>query len=169
MVKYDLKRFYFWVTYSLGFNERWDGSKSYRPIWDRRHNINVVTSYTLGKKKRWEINARWNYGSGFPFTQTQGFYPKLNLTGGIDQDYTTLNSGIGYIPAGLNQGRLPQYHRLDLGIKYKYSISEKLSVEVNAGLTNAYNRANIFYFDRITQQRKDQLPFLPNINLSIAF
>jgi hypothetical protein len=169
VVKYDLKRFYFWVTYSLGFNERWDGSKSYKPIWDRRHNINVVTSYTLGKKKRWEINARWNYGSGFPFTQTQGFYPKLNLTGGIEQDYTTLNSGIGYIPSGLNQGRLPQYHRLDLGIKYKYNVSEKLSIEVNAGVTNAYNRANIFYFDRITQQRKDQLPFLPNINLSISF
>ena len=169
VVKYDRKRFYFWVTYSLGFNQRWDGSKSYKPIWDRRHNVNVVTSYTFGKKKRWEANARWNYGSGFPFTQTQGFYPKLNLNGGIDQDYAGINSNIGYIPAGLNEGRLPQYHRLDIGVKFKYSWTDRIIMEINGGISNTYNRANIFYFDRITQKRKDQLPFLPNLNLSITF
>jgi hypothetical protein len=169
VVKYDRKRFYLWVTYSLAYNKRWDGTREYNPIWDRRHNINVVTSYTFGKKKRWEANARWNYGSGFPFTQTQGYYPKLNLNGDIDVDYTNANPNVSYIPATLNGGRLPQYHRLDIGVKYKYNWTELVRMEINFGATNTYNRANIFYFDRITQTRKNQLPILPNLTISFTF
>ncbi|MDP2388106.1 MAG: TonB-dependent receptor [Bacteroidota bacterium] len=169
VLKYDRKRFYIWTTYSLGFNKRWDGIREYNPIWDRRHNVNVVTSYTFGKKKRWEANARWNYGSGFPFTPTAGYYPKLNLNGDIDQDYTTSNGSVGYIPGELNSKRLPQYHRLDLGVKFKYAWTDKILMEINLGVSNAYDRANIFYFDRITQKRKNQLPFLPNLNFNLTF
>jgi hypothetical protein len=169
VVKYDKKRFYVWVTYSLGYNKRWDGIREYNPIWDRRHNINVVTSYTFGKKKRWEANARWNYGSGFPFTQTAGYYPKLNLNGSIDVDYTGSNPPVSYIPGELNAGRLPQYHRLDVGVKFKYAFTEKVLMELNLGASNVYNRANIFYFDRITQTRKNQLPILPNLTFSLTF
>jgi hypothetical protein len=168
-LKYDKKRFYFWAVYSLGYNRRWDGVREYYPVFDRRHNVNLVTSYTLGKKKDWEINVRWNFGSPFPFTKTQGYYPKLDFNNQIGVDYTTLNAQLGWIPGELNAGRLPAYHRLDASVKYKYKWTDKLTLEASAGATNVYNRDNLFYFDRIKYKRKNQLPFLPNFNVSLTF
>ncbi len=169
VIKYDRKRFYFWVVYSLTYNRRWDGVREYYPVFDRRHNVNLVSSYTFGKKKNWEVNARWNFGSGFPFTKTQGFYPKLNFNNDVTVDYSSLNASIGYIPSDLNSGRLPTYHRLDVNIKYKYTWTDRITFEASAGATNAYNRPNLFYFDRIKYTSKNQLPFLPSVNLSFTF
>lgn len=42
---------------------------NYPPPFDRRVNVNLLASYTAGKKKDWEISARYNLGSPFPFTQ----------------------------------------------------------------------------------------------------
>jgi hypothetical protein len=175
VLKYDRKRFYFWAVYSLTFNDRWIGNNStgvitnYPPNFDRRHNINLVSSYSFGKKKNWEVNARWNYGTGFPFTQTQGFVNQLNPGGSINFNSNTANGNLSYIPSTLNGGRLPDFHRFDVGIKYKYHYSEKTTFEVNAGATNIYNRENIFYVDRFTFSRINQLPIMPSVNLSLTF
>lgn len=175
-LKYDRKRFYFWAVYSLTKNDRWVGTAStgsvlnYPPNYDRRHNINLVTSYTFGKKKNWEANARWNFGTGFPFTQTQGFINSFNPGSNLNYNFATANgSAVGYIPATLNGGRLPQYHRLDIGIKYKYNWSERTTLEISGGATNVYNRQNIFYVDRFTFKRINQLPIMPNLNMSFTF
>ena len=175
VVKYDKKRFYFWAVYSLTFNDRWVGNNvtglvlNYPPNFDRRHNVNLVSSYTFGKKKNWELNARWNYGTGFPFTQTQGYINQINPQGNINYNFPNSNGTLNYIPSTLNGGRLPDYHRFDIGLKYKYNWSDKTTLEVNAGATNIYNRENIFYVDRFTFSRINQLPIMPNLNLSFTF
>ena len=81
--KYEARRFYIWGAYSLGYVKRFDGEQEYPPVFDRRHNANLVGTYQLGKKKEWEFGARWNFGSGFPFTQTQGFYNNVDFSSGI--------------------------------------------------------------------------------------
>ena len=169
MLKYEKNRFYLWAVYSLGYNKRWDGIREYYPVWDRRHNVNLVTSYTMGKKKNWEVNARWNLGSGFPLTPTQGFYPELNFNYNVTTNYTTQNGSLGYIPGELNTNRLPYYHRLDINLKYHYDWTDRTRIEISAGATNVYNRANLFYFDRVKYVRKNQLPLLPSVNLSFTF
>lgn len=175
LLKYEYKRFYFWAVYSLSKNDRWVGNSvtknvlNYPPTFDRRHNVNLVTSYTFGKKKNWEANVRWNLGTGFPFTQTQGYIATLDPSGNINYDFPTANGSLNYIPATLNGGRLPDYHRLDIGVKYKYNLSDKSTLEVNVGATNIYNRKNIFQVDRFTFKRVDQLPIMPNVNLSLSF
>ena len=175
VLKYDKKKFYFWAVYSLTYNDRWIGNSSsgqvfnYPPNFDRRHNVNLVSSYTFGKKKNMELNARWNMGTGFPFTQTQGFINQFNPQGNINYNFTTANGQLNYIPATLNGGRLPAYHRLDIGFKYKYKWNERTTFEMNAGATNIYNRKNIFYVDRFTFKTINQLPIMPNINLSLTF
>ena len=167
--KYDRKRFYFWTIYSLSVNQRWDGTQTYHPVWDRRHNINLVSSYTFGKKRNWEVNARWNYGSGFPFTPTQGYFPSLNTGSNLGVDPTSMNGSLGYISGPLNSQRLSDYHRLDLSVKWKYNWREHNTLEVTAGCTNAYNRKNIFYRARDTGKKVYQLPILPNLNVSCTF
>jgi hypothetical protein len=42
-------------------------------------------------------------------------------------------------------------------------------MELSAGVTNVYSRENVFYINRITGQRKNQLPFLPSVGLDWSF
>ncbi|MEO6168730.1 MAG: TonB-dependent receptor [Chitinophagales bacterium] len=170
LVKYDFRKFYLWVAYSLGYVTRDNGEQVYPPHFDRRHNLNIVASYTWGKDKSWEVDARFNFGSGFPFTLTQGFYEQINFLDGINTNYTTQNGNLGIIyDDSLNTGRLPYYHRFDLAIKKKIQISENSMLELNASIINVYNRENIFYFDRVSYQRVNQLPILPSIGASLTF
>ncbi len=168
-LKYDYKRFYFWAVYSLAYVNRRDEYREYVPHFDRRHNVNLVGSYTFGKKLDWQFDARWNMGSGFPFTQTQGLYEYLNFTGGVSTDPTTGNGTLGILYGPINDGRLPYYHRLDVSIRKTIVVGKNSNLEVNASLINVYNRANVFYVDRITYERVDQLPVLPSIGASLTF
>ena len=175
VLKFEYKRLYFWGVYSLTKNDRWLGNITtnttfnYPPNFDRRHNVNLVGSYTFGKKRNWEINVRWNYGSPFPTTPTQGYYPQLNFNNNLNYNYTTANGQVGYLPGELNSVRLPDFHRLDIGFKYRYSLSPKVLLEISGGATNVYNRKNIFYVNRFTFKRINQLPIMPNVNLSLSF
>jgi hypothetical protein len=168
-LKFEDKKLYIWAVYSLGYNNRYDELISYIPHFDRRHNVNIVTTYTFGDRKQWETSARWNYGSGFPFTPTAGNYEILTFSDGINSDYTTSNGDIGIVYGAINSHRLPSYHRLDIAIKRKIYFSETSIMEVNMSVTNIYNRNNIFYIDRITNERVDQLPLMPSLGINFKF
>jgi hypothetical protein len=169
VLKYETKRRYVYVVYSLMKVDRWDGFRWYAPVFDRRHNVNVVAIQKFGKDRDWELSARWNLGSGLPFTQTQGYYQPNGMSSGISTDYTISNANeMGIQFAGLNNGRLPYYHRLDINLKKTWK-TENVNWEFNAGATNAYNRANVFYIDRITAHRTNQLPLMPSVGLEMSF
>lgn len=169
LLKYDNKRFYFWAVYSLGFVERWDGFQTYHPIWDRRHNVNLLVSYLFGKNNSFEASARWNFGSGFPFTQTQGYYGEQTFDDGISTDYTATNSELGIILGDLNNGRLPSYHRLDISLKKIWDLGKNSKLEGTFSVTNTFDRDNIFYYDRVNNVRVDQLPIMPSIGITYRF
>jgi len=163
--KYSYKRLYLWAVYSLGVVTRNDGIQEYYPSFDRRHNVNLLAAYTFGKNLNWEASVRWNLGSGFPFTQTAGFYENQQFDNGIGTDYTTQNGSLGVQYGELNKGRLPFYHRLDLSVKRDFEIG-KTTLGAVIGITNVYNRENIFYIDRVSYDIVKQLPILPSIGVS---
>ncbi len=168
-LKYELKNLYFWAVYSFSFVNRYDGINQYYPPFDRRHNANFVGTYNWGNKNSWEFSARWNFGSGFPFTKTQGYYENQTFAGGINTDYTAVNGILGVLYAQYDTGRLPYYHRLDINLKKKYLLGKNSNLEVNLGATNVYNRKNVFYFDRITHKRINQLPIMPSLGIVMSF
>ncbi len=168
-LKYEYRSLYIWAVYSFGFIHRYDGYDTYFPHYDRRHNVNLVGSYNFGKSLTWGVNVRWNLGSGFPFAQTQGFYELLDFADGINTDYTTDNGSMGIIYAEYDSGRLPYYHRLDVSFNKVFNFGKNMVLDINLGVTNVYNRKNIFYFDRITYKRIDQLPIMPSLGVSFKF
>ncbi|MBL7925357.1 MAG: TonB-dependent receptor [Bacteroidia bacterium] len=168
-LKYEYKKVYLWFVYSIGFVDRFDGNDEYMPSFDRRHNVNIVASYTFGKDLLWELNSRLNYGSGFPFTPTQGFYPYQNFSQGVNTNYNSSNGQLGIIYGELNANRLPDYARLDLTLKRTFVLSSRSNLEATASVINLLNRQNIFYFNRVTFQRVDQLPILPALGVSMTF
>lgn len=169
VLKYEYKRIYLWGVYSLTWVDRYDGIRTYHPHFDRRHNINLVGSYTFGKKLDWEFNARWNFGSGFPFSGTQGFYEYLNFSGGLYTDPNTANGYMDIILGDINEKRLPTYHRLDFSLKKTFVVGKNSNLEATLSAINVYDRDNIFYVDRIRNQRVNQLPFLPSAGVNMTF
>jgi hypothetical protein len=170
-LRYQGQHVYLWGTYSLTYVFRNDGEQVYPTVFDRRHNINLLGTYAFGEDNHWEASVRWNFGSAFPFTQTLGFYPFVNfLDQSLDTDPKTDNPPLGIIfTPELNGGRLIAFHRLDASLKRKFQFSKHLSLEVTAGVTNAYNRRNVFYIDRTTNERVDQLPVLPSLSATMHF
>lgn len=169
LLKYDNENISIWAVYSLGKVDRWNGEFVYPPIFDRRHNVNLVASYSFGKKDSWTVDARWNYGSGFPFTQTNSFYENITFEEGITTDYVSENGELGLRYGRINEGRLPDYHRMDFSIKKRFIISEYSDLEATFSITNVYDRDNIFYVNRVTNERVNQLPFLPSFGLKYTF
>jgi hypothetical protein len=170
LLEYSNKRLFLWAVYSLGKSERWDGFSYYAPSFDRRHNINLVGSYSFLKDKSLEVSLRWNFGSGLPFTPTSGYYQGEDFSDGVTTDYTTSNpSELSILLGGINTARLPTYHRFDFTIKKKFAFKNKTILEVKGGITNIYDRDNIFYVNRVTNDKIYQLPFLPSIGLSYDF
>ncbi|MBL7897547.1 MAG: TonB-dependent receptor [Crocinitomicaceae bacterium] len=168
---YTTKKFYLWAVYAIGKVDRWDGFQTYPPVFDRRHNVNLISTYSWGKDETWEVTARWNLGSGFPFKQTNGVYEKPDVSN-PDDDYWTGNANsLTFLYDDANNGRLPTYHRLDVNVK-KTINSEKyknLKFEFIAGVTNVYSRNNIFYVNRITNEKVYQLPIMPSLAFTMKF
>ncbi len=173
-VKFEYKNLYLWFVYSFLDTKRTDEIMTYTPHFARQHNVNMVGSYSWGKNKDWEASVRWNLGSGFPFTQTQGFYEFVDFQGGIGTDYTTSNGTLGIEYAGPNTGQLPWYHRLDVNVRKTFMFRNKKNnrvskMEINVGGSNLYNRKNMFYMDRVTFQKIYQLPIIYNMGVTFEW
>jgi hypothetical protein len=167
-VKYDIHHISLYGVYSLGYVTYWDGSYSFPPPFDRRSSVNLVLSYIFGKDLSWQANIRWTYGSGFPFTPTQAFYPMTQLSN-IGTNIALTNPSLGVLYAEFDSQRLPDYSRLDVSLSKSLQISQAMGLHFNASVINLYDRSNIFYFDRITGQRVNQLPILPTLSIGLDF
>jgi hypothetical protein len=174
--KYSTQRIYLWGA--MGYQsvdytsiDSKGQKQTYPTPFDTRFNANAVASYTLGKKKDWEVSGRYNIHSPFPFTQTQGFYENVPMsTNGIATNYLTTNGNLGVVYANeINGGRLSWYHRLDVAVKKHFKLSTKSSIDATFAVTNVYDRRNIFYVNRFTNVRVYQLPLFPSLNLTWNF
>ena len=174
--KYNRDNVYVYFAYALGYVKRDDNVQEYYANFDRRHNINFVASYEMGKllphskAREWDISLRWNLASGFPFTKTQAIYGNPTYNDGVATETLGQNPDLGIIYSDdRNGGRLPYYHRLDVAIKRKFDLGKYSRLEIAASVSNLYDRANIFYFNRLSYSRVDQLPILPTLSASFIF
>ncbi len=169
-LRYQNKQLQGSLSYSWAIVTRDDGQQEYPTSFDRRHNLNALLAYRFGANKSWETSFRWNLGSGFPFTQTQGFYQNNNFEQLLLTDLLTGNFPIGILLSGeINGGRLPWYHRLDASIKRTFDLGKYAALETTFSVTNAYNRDNVFYVDRLSSQVVRQFPILPAISIAVKF
>jgi hypothetical protein len=56
-----------------------------------------------------------------------------------------------------------------MSLKKTIEFNKDLKLEIMASVTNVYNRSNIFYFDRVSYSRVDQLPLLPSLTVTVDF
>lgn len=136
LLRKEAGRFKGWISYTLSWSRRQfdevnDGAWFYSR-YDRRHNGAIVGQYALGK--RWAASVVWEFISGSRFTPIIGQYAVVAPT----------LTGVDLIPifSGINQVKLANAHRLDIGIKFKSRPHRRYQWEWFAGVYNTYNRAN---------------------------
>jgi hypothetical protein len=155
-----------WIGYTFGetryhFPVYGDG---YFPAnQDVTHEFKVVGTYKAAKDLT--LSATWIYATGKPFTEPIGAY---TLT-------TPNNGNMNFIVVGAkNNGRYPDYHRLDLLAKYDLSFIKAFKSSLSLSLFNAYDHENVWYkeyaYDTsvgVTETNINLLGFTPNITFSI--
>ena len=156
-----------WVEYEAqqASLELWFGSNTFpfRPAHDRRHQVNVL----LGTRfEGVNLTARWQFGSGLPYTRAQGFDGLILLDNVVDFFQQPGFRRVIYEKPF--NGELPAYHRLDVSADYSFYV-KGAAITLQASVLNVYDRRNIFYVDIFTQQRTDQLPLVPSIGMKVAF
>jgi len=159
---------YSWTLYEVSQREfaTWfgDAVQSYHPPHDRRHQINALLSLDLGA---FTASARWLFGSGLPFTRPIGFDEAFDFARELPKVTNTLGTTRLLLDKPFT-GRLPMVHRLDLSLNRAFDMSFG-QIVVQAGVINAYDRRNMFYYDLFTGRRLDQLPLAPYASLTLRY
>jgi hypothetical protein len=155
-----------YAVYSLSWAKIDNGGLIYYPRYDRRHHIHLMAiTHPL---KGLTATVRWEFGSGFPFSQTVGYFDRLTLDNALPGQFE-LETGSPFIILGpKSAARLPAYHRMDINIAYTFNLLG-LDCSMGADLLNVYNNKNIFYFDRKTGERVNMLSFFPSATVTVAF
>ena len=157
---------YSWTIYETAQDHFgvWFGEplQSYHPPHDRRHQGNILGSIDVGN---YTFGARWQIGSGLPYTQPIGF-DEIHF---FDQQMPNVRQNFGTPRVILDrpyEGRMPVYHRLDISAERSFNLGNAELI-FQAGAINLYSRTNLFYYDIFTERRVDQLPFSPFMSLKM--
>ena len=153
-----------WVGYTWSRTLRTfpdiNGGRTYPSVYDRIHDVVVVSNYAATKK--WDLSANFVFGTGNTFTPLKQLYfidQKLNI------EYGDRNSL-----------RLPNYHRADFGATYTPKPNKTgFKSSWTFSVYNFYNRWNPFfvYYDiqqsfqkgtaKATAQQVTIFPIIPSI------
>jgi hypothetical protein len=154
------------ASYGLGFTTLRQPGIEYRPRYDRRHSLKLLSVVRL--LPGLEAAARWDYGSGLPFTPSVASYRRPSL-GNFVRDPSSIDLGRPYLALGAkNSHQLPDYHRMDMAVTYRVDLGP-FRVGVGTSVTNVYDRKNIFYYDRRSGRRVNSLSFFPSAMLTIEY
>ena len=137
-----------------------NGGRAYPSVYDRIHDVVVVSNYAIHRK--WDLSANFVFSTGNTFTPLKNLYfidQKLNV------EYGDRNSL-----------RLPSYHRADFGATFTPK-PDKIGLKSSwtFSIYNFYNRWNPFfvYYDiqqnfqkgtaKATAQQVTIFPIIPSI------
>lgn len=125
-------RFTGWLSYALSTSQRQfaeiNNGEWFSARQDRTHDISLVATYQLNPKLT--LSGTWVYNTGDAVTFPSGKYY-------IDDNLVNLYTD-------RNGSRMPDYHRLDLGLTWTLKDSPKFYHDLSFSIYNLYNRMNAF-------------------------
>lgn len=175
---------YGWASYALSWSNRFRDGYTIPFNFDRRHALNISGGYRLNPN--WDFSITFTYGSGFPWTDPVGITPRVTMredpvTGDLQPELEKTWKGLDLqVDRGginnINQGRLPDYHRLDVRAT-TYPEWFGLNWSVYLDVINIYNRRNIisrsWLVDSTTgdlvERETSMLPILPTLGFSVSW
>ena len=160
------------VAYTLSWSERFFAEFSdnwYRDRNDNRHKLNITATHRFSK--RFEVYGGWVYHSGNRMTVgTQGRYYETSRF----YDGTIYNS-YSKVYTGPNNIKLPDYHRLDLGMNFIKRRADGKVRTWNFSVYNAYCRLNTVFAEIDFKDGEYQgrsygiVPIIPTFSYTLKF
>jgi hypothetical protein len=154
-----------WISYTLSRSLRQfddiDNGKWFSARQDRLHDLAIVASYQI--LPNLFFSATWVYYTGDAVTFPAG---KYYIDGVMVNLYTERNGD-----------RMPDYHRLDLGLTWVINDTKKFHSELNISTYNAYNRKNAYSISfkensetgRTEAERLSLFGIVPSISWNFRF
>lgn len=155
-----------WIGYTLSqvrYNFPALSDNEFPALHDQTHEVKIVNSLKLG---RWSIAGTWLYATGKPYTTPVGSYT-VTLLDGSSTTYLNISNK--------NGARLPDYHRLDLSVTFKFNLTTETKADIGISVFNVYNRRNIWYkeFEVVENQVIETdiyyLGLTPNLFFNVKF
>ncbi|AXE18760.1 hypothetical protein DR864_13870 [Runella rosea] len=163
------------VNYTLSRNQRHydelNESKWFNDLYDRRHILNLNGVYKMSKTL--QLSFLWVYYSGQRYDLPAGRIAANPLV----PEYVVYDQK--------NNGKYPDYHRLDVGLTKKYFLTKGRYWEINLNVYNLYSRKNTYRLypavEVITDEQHRPLerrnvirsasvfPILPSISIAYKF
>lgn len=169
LVKKSWKNYNAWVSYHTGktsfiIDQINDGNE-FSGNFDVGHSLYIANNF---KYNKFNFSLGFTYRGGIPFTSNSG----------LANNYFIVRNGV-------NDRRLPNYHRLDFSGGYDFFINYKKTIKgrINLSFLNIYNKKNIlkrgyevvqdntngFEESRLIEQNTESLGFTPNISFRVSF
>ncbi len=168
-IKYNSENFNTNLSYTLGWvKQRFDAlnnGKWHDAKYDRRHDINFLCSYKINN--RIDVGGVFILATGNKATLPVGRYWMM---GNIANDYD-----------GINNYRMPLYHRMDLSINYSFRTKKIKESILNFSIINVLNRSNPYfiYYDvedgvenyelSVKAKQVSLFPILPSLSWKVKF
>lgn len=160
------------------FAQESEGFGAFFPIYDRRHDLSVVLLFEISR--RLSATATFVYGSGDLRWLAPGRFTIQDVYGAdfeaVVPDYRERNNF-----------RLPPYHRLDLGLVWRF-LPKWGETDLSLSVVNVYDRRNTFFIylepefpedndgpnpvefpDRIAAKQVSLFPILPSLTWNFKF
>ncbi|MFC0875907.1 carboxypeptidase-like regulatory domain-containing protein [Saccharicrinis sp. FJH2] len=168
LVRFNQKKWNGWIAYTLSRAERKipeiNDGRTYLAPYDKTHDVSVVFNYKLSDN--FSVSSNWVYATGNAVTFPTG---RFVYKGKILPVYSDRNSY-----------RMPDYHRLDIGITYtpKPNSAKRWHSEWNLSVYNVYNRHNAWTINFYQEDYNPNLlyaemtylfPVLPAITYNFKF
>jgi len=133
-----------WISYTLLKSERQFDDINYGNWFparqDRRHDFSVVATYQILPKLN--LSTSWVYYTGDAVTFPVG---KYYIDGVLVNLYSERNAD-----------RMPDYHRLDVGLTWIIKDTKKCYSDLNISVYNAYNRKNAYSITFVENEETGQ-------------
>jgi TonB-dependent receptor-like protein/carboxypeptidase family protein len=164
-----------WISYGYGVTTRERDGIEYFPAHDRRHNANVVVSYTPAE--RWSLAAHVAVASGTPYTGWAGTMNRWRYDPTSHTWFLGPISDDDNVVRGPRNGeRYPLYARVDISAEHRFSIG-RAAVRPYVSVVNLLNTKNVLLYmlDTDTEAARPQVtgisqfPFLPSFGLRVEF
>jgi hypothetical protein len=159
-----------WIGYTLAWSNRQfenlNDGEIFPYRYDRRHDVSIVLNHEFNEQ--FDVGLTWVFGSGNSFTAPIG---NMLLPSNFDPDFPSQFQ----IYSDRNSQRMPNYHRLDLGINF-HKKTKWGQRTWNFSIYNAYSRLNPFFlyinedFNGNKEVRQVSLfPIIPSIAYIFKF
>ena len=155
--------YYGWISYGLLYTREdllTDNKGEFPRYTDQRHTLSLINDFDLGKK--WSLNLRFTYGSGFAYTP---YFVR----------YDTNNQRYIWVKGDLNSAYLPEYKRVDVRVGKEFTMFN-LPTYIFLDVNNLLDFENVsgykYWLDNNGNPYRETIklwPVIPSLGLTVKF